>query len=122
MRMPPFGSMMTASCASGAGLGLTEATSNAGGAAWARKPASAAARKLRNGAGGLAGVVRDDDVGAGAADCRQALEHRALLVEPAVARRGLEHRVLAADLVRGCRIAELHLHPRQHVEVRQRRL
>src|SRR3954471_18790189 len=111
------------------GFCLTDATSNAARLAfWACSAAARAATakmpptNLRKGAGGFAGVVSNDDVGAGAADGRQALEHRALLVEPAVARRGLEHRVLAADVVRRRRISEFHLHARQDIEVWQRRL
>src|SRR5438046_10057349 len=105
-----------------------DATSNAGGGcagavctctgAHQITPASATARALRNGAGGLAGVVGDDDVGAGPADRRQAFEHGALFVEPAVARGGFEDSILAAEVISGRRIAELGLQAREAVEIR----
>ena len=44
-------------------------------------------------------MVRDDDVRTGALHARQRLEHDALLVDPAVCCGGLDHRVLAADIV-----------------------
>ena len=53
---------------------------------------------------------------------RQRLEHRARLVDPAVARRGLQHRVLTAHVVRRRRIAERVLHLADDVEVGHRRL
>src|ERR1051325_2547868 len=62
-------------------------------------------------AGGVAGVVRDDDVGAGASDGRQRFHDRARLVDPPVARGGFEHRVLAADVIGGRRIVKRVLHP-----------
>src|SRR6185312_11085102 len=105
MRMPPPGSNVTDSWASKAGFGLTDATSKVGAACPSRSASAAAS--LSNGASGFPGVISNDDVGAGAADRRQAFEHRALLVEPAVARGGLQHRVLAADVIRGRGIAEL---------------
>src|SRR5712691_11485117 len=43
----------------------------------------------------LASKVRDHDVGAGAANAGEALEHRAAFVDPAVAAGRLQHRVLA---------------------------
>src|SRR5438876_1568544 len=55
---------------------------------------------------GILRVVRDDDIGAGAFDRRQTLQHRAPLVQPAVSGGRLQHRVLAADLVGRGRIAE----------------
>src|SRR5256885_16790853 len=58
------------------------------------------------GEGGLARVVRDDDVGARASDGRQGFQHRAALVEPAIHGGRLEHRVLAADGIRRRRMAE----------------
>src|SRR6185295_4900223 len=57
-------------------------------------------RTLREGFGRINRVVRDDDVGAGAPDCGQRFHHRARLVDPAVARRRFQHRVLSADVVR----------------------
>src|SRR6267154_5944754 len=78
--------------------------------------------ELRDGPGGFPGVVRNDDVRAGAADRGQRLEHRASLVNPAVARGSFDHRVFAADLVGSRRVPEPLLHPRQDVEIRQRGL
>src|SRR5688572_10441807 len=71
---------------------------------------------------GLAGKVGDDDVGTRAADGREGFHHRARLVDPAVGARRLQHRILAADLVRGGGMAEARLDPCDDVEVRQRRL
>src|SRR5947209_253989 len=51
--------------------------------------------------GELLRPVRDDQVGAGALDCRQRLERRLTLVEESLRRRGLHHRVLAGDVVGG---------------------
>src|SRR5712692_7608317 len=51
-------------------------------------------------AGHILGVIGEHDAGAGAVDCRQNLQHAALLVKPAVARRGFHHGVFAADVVR----------------------
>src|SRR5258708_7735287 len=123
MRTPPLGSSVTDSAASRDRFGLMDATSKAGGGCAGAvcastgvhqiTPARAMAMALRNGAGGLTGVVGDDDVCAGPADRRQALEHGALFVEPAVACRRFEHRILAADVIRGRRIAELGLHARE---------
>ena len=45
-------------------------------------------------------VVRDDQVGPRALDGNERLEHRSIVVQPAVAGGGFEHRVFAADLVR----------------------
>src|SRR2546421_5768677 len=66
--------------------------------------------------------VGDDDVGARAADGRQRLQHRALLVEPAELTGGPDHRVLAGYRVGGQRYAELELRARDDVEVGQRGL
>src|SRR5919109_4969891 len=57
----------------------------------------------------LAGEIRDHDIRAGAANRRQRLEHRALLIDPAQLAGGADHRVLARDRVRGQRHAELEL-------------
>src|SRR6187431_1148640 len=51
-------------------------------------------------------VVGDDDVGAGASDRRQRLHHDARLVEPSARGCRLEHRIFAAHLIGGRRIAE----------------
>jgi hypothetical protein len=67
-------------------------------------------------------VVREHEVGAGAADRGQDLEDRATLVEPAVRRRGFHHRVLATHVVGGHREARLVLRAPQNVEVGERRL
>ena len=53
---------------------------------------------------------------------RQRLQHRPRLVDPAVARVGFQHRVLAADVIRRGRDAELRLHTLNHIEIRHRRL
>src|SRR6185436_4674346 len=50
------------------------------------------------------------------------LEHGAALVDPAVLGRGLQHRVLAADVVRRGRVVERVLHARDDVEIGDRRL
>src|SRR5229473_1287170 len=57
------------------------------------------ARPLGERPSSLSGVVGDDDIGAGAADTRQRLEHRTALVDPAVPRRRLQHGVLAAHVI-----------------------
>ena len=49
--------------------------------------------------GDVLGVVGDHDVGAGAADAGQRLEHGGALVEQSALGGGLEHGVLAADVV-----------------------
>src|SRR6266508_235062 len=71
---------------------------------------------------GVAGEVGDHHVRPRAADASQRFHHRPLLIEPAQATRGADHRVLARDRVRGERDAELRLRPRDDVEVRQRGL
>src|SRR5712691_1718750 len=71
--------------------------------------------RLRNRARGLARVVRDDDVGAGAPNGRQRLEHRTPLVEPAVSCGRFQHRVLAAHVIGRGRVPERLLHARNHV-------
>src|SRR6266545_1568300 len=47
----------------------------------------------------VAREIRDDHVGAGAADGGEGFHHRARLVDPAVGARRLDHRELSADLV-----------------------
>src|SRR5688572_7221516 len=49
--------------------------------------------------GGVAGVVGEDEICAGALDRVQDLHHDRLAVDPAPLGRGLEHRVLAAHVV-----------------------
>src|SRR5215467_3951251 len=56
---------------------------------------------------GVAGEVRDHDVGAGAADRGERFHHRPLLVEPAQTAGGTDHRVFARDRVGRERYAEL---------------
>ena len=68
------------------------------------------------------GVVGDDRVGTRAADRGQRLERRGPLVEPAVLSGGLEHRVLARDMVGGEGCAGGVLDPADHVEVGKRGL
>src|SRR3989441_1143875 len=60
----------------------------------------------------LPGEVGDDDVGAGAAEPGQGLEHRAHLVEPAELAGGADHRVLAGHPVGGQQHPELELRVR----------
>src|SRR5437867_10615591 len=102
--------------------------SNGFGRSWAPSSAKQSAappiatRSLRERTGRLACVVGDDDVRAGAADPRQRFQHRAALVDPAVAGGRLEHGVLAAHVIRRRGVAERLLHARDDVEIRQRRL
>src|SRR5437868_9582185 len=74
-------------------------------------PKSPAAQLAR----GLDGVVGEDDVGARAPDARQRLQHRAPLVYPAALGGGLDHRVLAGDVVGGEREVETLAHHAQDV-------
>src|SRR5512132_1522608 len=53
--------------------------------------------------GGVLRVVREDQIGAGAPDRGEHLEHDGAFVEPAVLGGRLHHRVLARDVVRGRR-------------------
>src|SRR3954471_4060386 len=62
-----------------------------------KRLASLLAQELR----GFFGVVREDHVGAGAADRQQRRHHDAVVVDPALLGGGLEHRVLARDVVGG---------------------
>src|SRR6185503_3158601 len=78
--------------------------------------------RLANRSCSLARVVSDDDVRAGPADSCERLEHRAMLVDPAVLCRRLQHRVFAAHVVRGRRIAERFLDAHDHIEIVHRRL
>src|SRR5690242_15290512 len=52
-------------------------------------------------AGGVFGVVSEDDVGAGAADRGERFHHHAITVNPVVAGGGFDHGVFAGDLVGG---------------------
>src|SRR3546814_10615697 len=67
---------------------------------------------------GALGEITQDHVGAGAAEAQQRFEHRLAFIEPAVVDRALQHRILAADLVRGGRHDELILHAAADVEIR----
>src|SRR5215510_7979510 len=71
---------------------------------------------------GVAGEVRDHDVGTGAADRRERFHHRPLLVEPAQTAGRADHRVLARDRIGRQRYAELRAGAGDDVQVRQRRL
>src|SRR5215210_1515417 len=76
-------------------------------------------RSLLQPAGHVRGVVGDDDVCPGTLYSGERLHHGALFVEPAVLCCGLEHRVLAADVVRrDGQIGPL-AHPAQDVQVWQ---
>ena len=67
-------------------------------------------------------MVGEDEVGPGAADAREQLEHGARLVDHAGGGGGLEHRVLAAHVVRAERQGRRLAHARDDVEVRHRGL
>ena len=72
--------------------------------------------------GDLACEVGQHEVGAGTLDRREVLDRHRVAVDPTVPRRGLDHRVLAAHVVRRDRHVELGAHCGDHVEVRERRL
>src|SRR5437868_6571663 len=57
-------------------------------------------------AGDVRGMVGDNHIGAGALEARERLEHDPPLVDPAVGGGGLDHRVLARDVVRRHRDSE----------------
>src|SRR3546814_12518592 len=59
---------------------------------------------------GFDGGVGEDAVAAGSLEGEQALHHHAIVIEPALGRGGLEHGVLAADIVGEGRDRELVLH------------
>src|SRR3984957_20058003 len=65
-------------------------------------------------------VVAENDFGAGALDAGENFEDHALLVDPAVARRGFHHGVFAANVVGGHGNVESIAHALNDVEVRQR--
>src|SRR5258705_3940390 len=66
--------------------------------------------------------IRDDHVGAGAADAEQALHHRAVAVDPSALGGRLNPNELATHLVRGQRVAGLLLHAGDDIQERTRRL
>ena len=66
-------------------------------------------------------MVSNDDVSARALDGREYLQHDARPVQPAVARGRVDHRILAADVVRGERDIEALARPGEHVQIRERR-
>ena len=72
--------------------------------------------------GDVLGVVGDHDVGAGAADAGQRLEHGGALVEQSALGGRLEHGVLAADVVGGDGHARRVLDAADDVQVGQRGL
>jgi hypothetical protein len=63
------------------------------------------------------GEVGQHAIGAGALEGQQAFHHHRVVVEPAVLRGGLEHGVLAADLVGEGGHAEFVLHAAHDVQV-----
>ena len=68
-----------------------------------RSAVAARADLQRQPSGDVLRVVGDHDVGAGAADAGERLEHGGALVEQSLGGRRLDHRVLAADVVGGDR-------------------
>src|SRR4051794_31722897 len=62
-------------------------------------PTGGVLRATLHPSGGVLRVVGDHDVGAGTPDRRQGLQHRGALVERSRRRGGLDHGVLAADVV-----------------------
>src|ERR1700722_9766963 len=68
-----------------------------------RGPRWVAPGGLAQAAGDFGGPVGEDDVGARAADGGERLVDDPVAVDPALGRRRLDHRVLAADLVGGHR-------------------
>src|ERR1700730_13437626 len=73
-------------------------------------------------AGGLLGVVGEEDGGAGALDAGQDFEDDALLVEPAFRDRGFDHGVLAAHVVGADGNVEIVAHGSNHIEIGERGL
>mmetsp|Transcript_136295 Transcript_136295/g.379931 ORF Transcript_136295/g.379931 Transcript_136295/m.379931 type:complete len:210 (-) Transcript_136295:589-1218(-) len=73
-------------------------------------------------AGRLHRVVGENDGGACAFDGQEGLQHRLLLVEPAVQCSCLEHSVLARDMVRGNGQIAVLVQPFDDVQVRHARL
>ena len=55
-------------------------------------------------------MIGNDEIGAGALDARQNFQRHTFFVDPAVARSGLHHRILAADVVSGDRQVEFLAH------------
>src|SRR5256885_14547170 len=71
-----------------------------------RVPMGCSARSAPQQPGRLLGEVGDDEIGPGAAYGDERLHHDALAIDPAVARRGRQHGVLARDVVGGDRHAD----------------
>ena len=71
--------------------------------------------------GQLQGVVRDENIGAGAFDGGGCLENDSFAFDPAGACGGFDHCVLSADLISGQRHIELLASARNDIEVCQRR-
>ena len=69
-------------------------------------PALSAAQRGREQARGFDGEIGQDAVGAGALERQQRFHHDLVVVQPAIGGGGLDHRVLAADLVGEGRHAE----------------
>src|SRR5207248_4712336 len=72
--------------------------------------------------GHFGGPVGEDGVGAGSADGGEGFEDGGLAVDPAVGGGGLDHRVLAGDVVRGDRDVHVVADLADDVEVGEGRL
>ena len=68
-----------------------------------RDRTDAEATTLPQPAGGVTGVIGEDQIGTGAPEAEQGLEHDGPFIDPAPLGGGLHHRVLAADVVSGDR-------------------
>src|SRR3990170_3782799 len=67
---------------------------------------------------GLNGEIRQNAIGPGSLEGQQAFQDRSLAIEPAVLRRGTDHRILAAHLIGERRHAERLLNPPYDIEIR----
>ena len=72
-------------------------------------------------AGDLAGVISENEVGAGAFEGEHLFEDRSFFVDPAGLGGGLEHRVFATDMVGGGREAELFFDAPDEIEIGEAR-
>src|ERR1700689_1327021 len=70
-------------------------------------------------AGYVFGVIGEDNGGSGALDAGHDFEDDALLINPAVARGSLHHRIFGADIVRGDRRVESLTDAGDDVEIRE---
>src|ERR1700683_72864 len=73
-------------------------------------------------AGCVLGVVGEDHAGAGALNAGENFHDHALLVDPAIARRGFDHGVFAADVVSADGHVKFLAHALNDIEIRKRRL